>query len=115
MIEIVGANMYRDGGTTFVFLKENEKAFMVEFDHKLPNNGRKRVITKTESGVRKEYTIGSNEEKEVCLLIKNLLSKQYGDKMVTDYLSNKIENPGEDYWKYVFIFAWLAQKENKFA
>jgi hypothetical protein len=112
---LLDAMTLRDGGTTSVLVGEPPLGQATyEFDYSLPWDGRAREITKRgPDGSSCKLEVSGPQELAACELIKSLLSSEFGESLVSNFINGSVGNPGQGKWFYAFNFLRLAVKEGK--
>ena len=104
----------RDGGTTYVVVREDDTETCVTIDYSLPWNGRKRKITvsaKPGTGKHKTLRIDSAEEQRLIAGIRAAAEAHLGAATLDGFLESPETNPGEGHWFYVLNFLRIVKQE----
>lgn len=111
---LTDANSMRDGGTTYVSLRmPTQSEVTYWFDYSLPWDGRVRQIRRVEGDESVVLPVGSPQEAWACHAVRAVLVAQFSERVVSQFVSGKVENPGEGVWFYAFNFLRLCVKEAK--
>ncbi|WP_028886442.1 hypothetical protein [Teredinibacter turnerae] len=115
-MKIIEAYTYRDGGITYVVVDKGAKKDEYAIDYSLPSDGRPRKVSKVyRNGNKSEYEIGSEQEKSVCLLIKELAENELGKEKLSAVIAGEDKPPPGDLWFYVCNFIEITTKEGRYA
>ena len=86
-MKVVGGDFFLDGGTVYVDIQVAGVVTRFQLDYSLPWDGRPRYISETANGGTRKVAIGSEEEKQICFVVRNCLELAYG----TDAVLNALE------------------------
>lgn len=116
-MKIIRSGSYRDGGTTYVALdKGNKREVEYQIDYSLPHNGRPRHVGRVyRDGNVSEYEIGSEQERKVCNLIRQLAEEKLGKDFMVKFLAGEEGYPDNEIWSGVCSFLKICESEGKYA
>lgn len=119
-MELVGAKLYRDGGTTTITINRNGKEETFTMDYSLPLDNRPRYIYRGQKSEIKDelrLEIKGQEEKDLYQDIRSFFEDLFGEKQIMDLLASidtKKRPPEEGNLFYALNFLILMEKERKF-